>query len=121
MDRGGGDDAAIFDEAELGGAATDIDVQYPLPQVVRYACRARAVRRERGFHVVAGRGANEFPASFRQYTGDGLGVLPAQRFPGEDHDTRIDVVGMDAGSVIGFVDDGGKLRLIDALLARVGG
>jgi hypothetical protein len=30
MDRGGGDDLAVFDEAELGGAAADIDVENAL-------------------------------------------------------------------------------------------
>jgi hypothetical protein len=60
---------------------------------VRERGGAGAVGREHRFHVVAGGGADEFPARLRNDPGDRLGILAPQRFAGEDDGAGIDVVG----------------------------
>ena len=116
----GRDHLAVLDQAELGGAAADVDVEDALVLVAGDARGARAVGRQHRFHVMAGGGGDEFAALLRQDLGDALRVLAAQRLAGEDHHAGVDLVGMQAGGVIGVVDDGAELCVVDALLALVG-
>ena len=51
--------------------------------------------------------------------GNRLGILAAQRLPGEDDGARIDVVRVHAGSQVGGVDDLADPALVDALLAQI--
>ena len=120
MHRGGRDHAALLDQAELGGAAADVDVEDALALVVRHARGARAIGREHRLHVVAGGGADEFAALVGQQAGDRLRVLAPQRLAGEDHDAGVDVVGMQARGLVGLIDDGAERRVVDALFALVG-
>jgi hypothetical protein len=80
---------------------------------------AGAVGRQHRFHVMAGGSGDELAALLGQDLGDALGVLAAQCLAGEDDDAGIDVVGMQFGGVIGFVDDGAELFVVDALLALI--
>ena len=57
MHSGGGNDVALFDHGELGGAAADVDVENALVVIVRDARRARAVGGQHRLHVMAGGGA----------------------------------------------------------------
>src|SRR6516225_9441075 len=68
-----------------------------------------------------GGGADELAALLRQQTGDALRGLAPQRLAGEDHGAGIDVVGMQLRARIGLVDDLAERRIVDALLALVGG
>ncbi len=108
-----------LDQRKLRRAAADIDIENAFAGVVRHARRARAEGREHGFHVMPGARADEFPALLREKMGDRLGVFPAQRLAGQDHDSGVDVVGMELRRVEGAVDDRGQQRIVDELLALV--
>ena len=69
---------------------------------------------------MAGGGGDEFAALLGQDLGDALRVLAAQRLAGENDHAGVDVVGMQIGGVIGVVDDGAELFVVDALLALIG-
>ena len=92
MDRGGRDHLAVLDQAELGGAAADVDIEDALVLVARHARGARAVGREHRLHVMAGGRGDEFAALLGQDLGDALRILAPQRFAGEDDDAGIDIV-----------------------------
>jgi len=64
--------------------------------------------------------ALELAALLRDDAGDGLRILAAQRLAGEDHRAGVDIVGVDAGGMIGVVDDGAELRLVDVFFAAIG-
>ena len=120
MHRGGRRHLAAFDHGELGGAAADIDVKDALALRARHRGGAGAVGRQHGLHVVPGSGADEVAALFRHDAGDRPGILAPQRLAGEDHRAGVDIGGVDAGRVVGVVDDGAEPRLVDVLLAAVG-
>ncbi len=117
---GGRHHLAALHHGELGGAATDVDVENACVFGTRHRGGAGAVGRQHRFHVMARRGAHEIPALFRHDAGNRLGVLAPQRFAGEDDGAGIDIGRIDAGRVVGIVDDGAEFRLIDVLLAAVG-
>ena len=116
----GRDHLALLDQAELGGAAADVDVEDALALVAGNPRGAGAVGGQHRFHVMAGGGGDEFAALLGQDRGDALRVLAPQRLAGEDDHAGIDVVGMQFGGGIGVVDDGAELGVVDALLALVG-
>ncbi len=82
---------------------------------------ARAVGGEHRLHVMAGGGGDEIAALLGQQPGDRLGVLAPERLAGEDDDAGVDVGGLEAGGRVGLVDDGGERRVVDALVALIGG
>ena len=116
----GSNHLAVLDQAEFGGAAADIDVEDALVLVAGDARGAGAVGRQHRFHVMAGGGGDEFAALLGQDLGDALRVLAAQRLARKNNHAGIDLVGMQAGRVIGVVDDGAELFVVDALLALIG-
>ena len=70
--------------------------------------------------MVSGRGGDEITAFIRQQSGDRLRILPPQRLAGENNDAGVDFLGLEAGGLIGAVDDGAERCLVDALVARIG-
>ena len=93
MHRGGRDHLAVLDQAELGGAAADVDIEDALVFVVRHPRGAGAVRRQHRLHMVAGSSGDEFAALLGQDLGDALRIVAPQRFAGENDDAGIDLVG----------------------------
>ncbi len=117
---GGRQHLAVLHDRELGGAAADVDIEDALPLGARHRGGAGAVGREHRFHVMAGRGADEIAALFRHDAGDRLGVLAPQGFAGENDGAGVDAGRIDAGGVVGIVDDGAEPGLVDVRLAAVG-
>ena len=109
MHRGGGDHLAVLDQAELGGAAADVDIENALAFVARHPRRAGAVGRQHRLHVMAGGGGDEFAALLGQDLGNALRVVAPQRFAGENDDAGIDLVRRETGRDISVVDDGAEL------------
>ena len=68
---------ALLDHRQLGRAAADVDVEDALVLGMRNARRARPVRRQHRFHVVAGGGADELAALLGEDAGDRLARSPA--------------------------------------------
>ena len=98
-DGRGGEDLALLDQRELGGAAADVDVEKCRAVTARQRDGAGAVRRHLAFHVVAGRGADE-PAGFlREQIGDRARIVPLDRLAGEDDRAAVDVGGLEVGIV----------------------
>ena len=120
MQRRGRHHVAVLDDAELGGAAADVDVEDALVLVMRHLRGARAIGRQHRLHVVPGGGGDEIAALLRQQAGDGLGILAPQRLAGEDHHAGVDVVGLHAGGGVGGIDDGAERGVVDALVAGIG-
>src|SRR5712671_4665896 len=118
---GGSDHLPPLDKGELGGAAADVDVEYAFSRVMRYASGPRTEGRQHRFHVVAGCGADEFPALLGKNACDGFGVFAPQSFAGEDHDPCVDVVRVQPGVGESPVDDGSQLSIVDELLAPIRG
>ena len=112
-------DLAAFDNGQLGGAAADINIEDPFAGLVRGARRARAIRCQHGFHVMACGGADELTALFGQDRRDRLRVLAPQRLTGQDHGTGVNVVGMQAGALVGLIDNGAQRRFINTGLALI--
>ena len=79
----------------------------------QWAADLRAARDPRAQRV------GEIAALFRDDAGDGFGVLAPQRLAGENHSAGIDGGRVDAGGVVGVVDDGAEPRLVDVRLAAV--
>ena len=119
MHRRGGDDLAVLDHGELGGAAADVDVEDALALGARQRRGAGAVGGEHRLHVMAGGGADEVAALLGDDGGDRLRVLAPQRLAGEDHRAGVDRIRVDAGGSVGVVDDGAELGLVDVLLAAI--
>ena len=92
-DREGRDaeDHAVVDQRELGGAAADVDMQHALVALLRQPHRARAVRGERAFELVAGGGADELAGLVGEQFVDRARVRPLDRLAGEDHGAAVDV------------------------------
>ncbi len=116
---GGAQHLAAFQQRQLGRAAADIDIQHALAQIMRGARRAGSIGGEHRFHMVSGRGTDEFAALVGQQVRNGLRVLAPQRFAGENHGAGIDLVRMQAGRVIGLVNDRPERTLVDAGLALI--
>ena len=110
---------ALLDQGELGGAAADIDVEDALVLVARHSRGARAVGGEHRFHMMPGSGGDEFSTLLGKDRRDALRVLTPQRLAGENDHAGIDVVRMELRSIVGVVDDGAELGIVDALLALV--
>ncbi len=121
MHGGGRHHIAILDDAELGGAASDVDVEDALGLVVGQLGGAGAISREHRFHVVTGGGGDEIAALLGQQSGDGLGVLAPQRLAGEDDHAGVDVAGPNARRLVGTIDDGAERGIVDARLVAIGG
>ena len=119
MHGGGRDHLALLDQAELGGAAADVDVEDALALVAGDARRARAIGRKHRLHVVAGGRGDELAALLGENLGDALRILAPQRFAGENDDAGIDLVGTKFCGVIGVVDDGAEFGVVDTLLALI--
>ena len=51
---------------------------------------------------------------------DRLRVVAPQRLAGEDHHAGVDVLGVERGLLVGVVDDGAELDVVDPLLALIG-
>ena len=90
MDRRGRDHFAVVEQAELGRAAADVDIEDALALVARHPRGAGTVSRQHRLHVVAGGGGDEFAALLGQDLGDALGVVAPERLAGEDDDAGID-------------------------------
>ena len=114
------DHLTMIDEAELGGAAADVDIENALAHFERGGSRSRAVGGQHRFHVVAGGRADELAALLRQHGRDGLRIFAAQRLAGEDHRPGIDIVGLHPGGIIGVLDDFSQRCIVDPRLARIG-
>ena len=67
--------------------------------------RARAVRRQQAFELVAGGGADEFAGLLGEELVDRARILALDRLAGEDHGAAVDVVALQAGLAIGVVDE----------------
>ncbi len=119
MHCGGGDHFAVLDQAELGGAAADIDIEDALAAIARYPRGAGAVGRQHRLHMVPGGGGDEFAALLGQDLGDALRVVAPQRFAGENDDAGIDLVRRQAGRDISVVDDDAELLIVDAFFALI--
>ena len=110
----------FVDDAELGGAAADVDVEDALGLVVGQLGGAGAISREHRFHVVTGGGGDEIAALLGQQSGDRLGVLAPQRLAGEDDHAGVDVAGPNARRLVGTIDDGAERGIVDARLVAIG-
>ena len=70
------------------------------------ADRARAVRGQQGFQVMARRGADELPGFLGEYLGDRSRILPLERLAGQDDGSAIHVGPTQAGLLVGVPDEG---------------
>ena len=121
LDRRRADDVTGLDEGQFRGTATNIDIEKRRQVIVRHLGRSGAIRGEHRLHVVPGRRAYEFTAHLREHIGDSLGVLAAQCLAGENDRAGVHVVRMDAGSLVGRVDDASDGLIVDALIAQIRG
>ena len=74
VEGGGRQDAAMFDEGQLGCPATDIDVENAGAAFVRYQRRSRAIRGQHGFHVMTGGRTHQVTGTLGDHRGDPLRV-----------------------------------------------
>ena len=120
-DGGGGDDPALLDQGELGGAAADIDIEQGHAVAARERHRAGAVGRELALHVVPGRGADELAGLLREQVGDGARVAALDRLAGEDDRAAVDLVAFDARIGVAAADEAGELVDVDGVVGQIGG
>ena len=119
-DRDGGEDLAVLDQRELGGAAADIDIEHGVGVAARHRHGAGAVRGHLAFHVMAGGGADELAGHFREQLGDGARVVPLDRLAGQDDGAGIDVVGIDLREVVAAAEEFGEVVGVDGVVGQVG-
>ena len=119
-DRDGGEDLALLDQRELGGAAADVDIEHGVAVAARHRDGAGAVRRHLAFHVMAGGGADERSGHFREQFGDGARVVPLDRLAGQDHGAGVDVVGIDLREVVAAAEELGEVVGVDGVVGQVG-
>ena len=121
VDRRGLLDVPVRHQCELGRPAADVDVEDVAVLVVRELGGPGAVGGEHRLHVMAGGGADELAADFREQLADRLRVLAAQCLAGEDHGAGVDGVWVQASGDVGVLDDGADRLLVDAHLVEVRG
>ena len=97
--------AAAVDACKLGRAAADINVQQGDAARFRQRHRARAVRRQPRFELVAGAGADEFPRLRGEELVDGARVLALDRLAGEDHRAAVDLIFVETGVAVAVIDE----------------
>src|SRR5262245_15418712 len=87
----GAEHTAAFGDGELGGAAADVDIEHS----ALFLCRVRhspgTMGGELRFEIVTGGGADEVTALCGEQIRDGPGVVPPDRFAGENDGSRVDV------------------------------
>ena len=120
MHGSGSDQLAVLHQAELGGAAANIDVQDTALAVIRALGRARAIHGQHGLHVVTGGGTNELAALLGQHGGDGPAVFTPHGFTGEDHRARIHLVRVQTRGTVSAVDDAAQRLRINQGVAQIG-
>ena len=103
--RCGAEHAPTFGDGQLGRAAADVDIEHSALVFSGMRDRARAVRGQQRFEVVAGRGADEVSSLRGEQVGDGARVVAPDRFAGEDDCAGVDVARGEAGFLIGGVDE----------------
>jgi hypothetical protein len=111
---------AFIDNGELGGAAADVDVEDAFVLRMRELGSAGTIGGEHRLHVMACSRGDEIAALLGNKAGDCLGILPPQRFAGQNDDAGIDFIGIDAGVRVGAIDNAAKGCFVDALLAGIG-
>src|SRR4029077_839601 len=77
-------DLSLCSHGQLGGAAADIDVENATLSLSGEGDCAGAVGRKQRFEIVAGAGADKVATLRGEEVGDGPGVVPANRFAGEN-------------------------------------
>ena len=92
-------DAAV-DQRQLGGAAADIDMQDAGVARLGQRHRARAMRGEPAFELVAGGGADELAGFAGEQLVDGAGIFALDRLAGEDDRAAVDIALGKAGVAV---------------------
>ena len=80
---------------------------------LRQPHRARAVRRQPAFQPVAGGGADEFSGFCGEQLVDRARILSLDRLAGQDHGAGIDLVALEAGRMIGVMDEMAETMRVD--------
>lgn len=62
---------------------------------------------------------DEIAALLRKQTSNRARILAPQRFAGQDHDTGVDVLRVNAAFLVGVLDNRAKLVVVDPFLALI--
>src|SRR4029077_14944484 len=100
---------------DCGGAAADIDVENATLSLSGEGDCAGAVGRKQRFEIVAGAGADKVATLRGEEVGDRPGVVPANRFAGENDGAGVHLLGSDSRFQIGGVNQAPKGPIVDAL------
>src|SRR5246127_4372476 len=100
----GGQDAAVLDQREFGRAAADVDIEQCRVVTARERDGARSMGCHLAFHVVAGRGADEFAGFLGEEIRDGACVAALERLAGQNDGAAVDLLAFDAGIGVAAAD-----------------
>ena len=120
MHRRRGLEFAVFHQAQLGSAAAHIDIQDAALFVKGSFGGTGTKDRQHGLHVVASGGANKLATLFGQHGGNGLAVLAAQGFAGEDDGTGIHFIRVQISAFVSAGDDVGQRACVHLAVAQIG-
>ena len=119
MHCGGMQYLALFNHAQLGGAAANIDIQDSFAAVVRRFCCARTVCRQHRLHMMASGGANEFSALLCNECRNALRVFATQGLTGQNHHAGIDIVRVQLGRGVRLINDFTQSAFVNARFALI--
>ena len=109
----------VLNEAQFGGAPTNVNVQNSLLEIVRTLGCSRAVDRQHGLHVVASGCTDKFAALLGQNFSNGFAVFTTQSLSSQNHSPSIDIIWVQASSLVGAVNDGPQCFGIHGGVAQI--
>ena len=113
-------DAAVLDQREFGRAAADVDIEQCRVVTARERDGARSMGCHLAFHVVAGRGADEFAGFLGEEIRDGACVAALERLAGQNDGAAVDLLAFDAGIGVAAADETGEIVEVDGVVGPVG-
>ena len=119
MHSGRGNKFTVLNQSELGGAATNVDVQNAVLFIVRTFGRTRAVHSQHGFHVVAGCGAYKLAALLCQNSRNRFAVFAPQRLARQNDGTSINFIGVQTRLLVSLVNDGAQCFGVHQTVAQI--
>ena len=111
---------AVRAHRDLRGSAADVDVHHRAFVANRARHRAGAVGRHDCFEAVAGADRHHLPGLPREQFADRARVSAAHRDAGEDQRAGIDLVRIDLGVGVLFLDEGAERFGVDGFALGVG-
>ena len=117
IDRCGSANPPCLDDADLGRAAADIDIEQRQSLVAALLHRPRTMRRHDGFQRRSRGGADELTGFIGEQFGDLRRIITPRGLAGDNHRAGIDIVPTESRRGKGFLNQFSKRSSLDVPVA----